>query len=724
MKNRIYIYFTMLIITCFVVSCSGEQFQSAVGGADVNTGAVNTINVVRSDDGSEDFFSVNKEFKASDFESVKLNLVGKDSFTQGVKGTKGSKVQSAQSKPLDILLIVDDSGSMLDEQDGLSDRLETLLDQVKHTDWQIAVITTEYNRKTKWRYNGTPSKLGPAAPCLVSLIKKGDTNYTEKFKALFKSEKETKVVNGKTIEIETNEDYIGTSGNDHEQAVLKAVYGLSQNIVCPEESDEYKNWLRTDSALAIVIVSDEDNCSSSSRTGICLQAVRETTTESASTTNIVKTDYYNEFKDKIYGFKEYVNEPYEENGVIKYRWSPASYEYQGVKYSPLGTDNIAIPTTLSGKTEEKYMQIKTIEENTAKFLTNYIEKKLGRTMGLNAKVFGLTPKAGCAVHSKYGTYSNTYNKLICESGATPERVTRDEGESDGHFTERYKTAFENISKGLLSIVDVFTIDTNKKLDPYIEVYLDNILLSEGYDFDSTSKTVSFHDGVIKDNSESVMFNYYLGSSRKYSFTLADKALKDSIMVTLDGRQLGFEEGYSYTKSNHRIAFASDREPPEENAKIEVSYLKMLVEGTEDKNQPNLKISVGDSLIHRIDQLIVMDSIRLNNDTVSDIIKDGQRITNSSGLGELNQDTGVLKFNLKDVKGMDNLELSYEHVTKRHKVFVVEEVNPKFIYTWKVLVDGVPAGYKDYEIKGNKIEFNDYLPINSTVSIQAYRDSNL
>ncbi len=689
MRNASYGYIVVIMsIVCFAFSCSGEQFQSAVGGADVNTGAANTIDVIRSDDGSENFFSVNKEFKASEFESVKLNLVEKDSFTQGVKGTIAE--EEVKAKPLDILLIVDDSGSMREEHASLSTKLGALLSKVEHTDWRIAVTTTDYYRNTK-------SAQGSSAPCLISLIKKGDDNYENKFKNLFTSTKD---------DGSRNPDYIGLNGSNYEQGILKAVYALSQNIVCPDnESEERRNWLRPGSALAIVIVSDEDNCfdSNYSYSGLkkCLKAVRGydndgnviTWPVNGETKELPKI-YHDEFITKLEGFSDYVSQA-----------------------------DVA-ETELGRNPDERKSRI---QQSTIKFLTDAISRS-GRTLGKDAKVFGLIGRLTETTNDdgsvtvttikdevltcepSNGIFRWTYQRLICESGETPSWI----GESD------YTTTFEKISESLVKLADVFPLNTNKAVDPdIVAVYVNNKKINASkYSLNTQTKEVSFKAGVINKDSNTVKVQYYSGSTRKNTFNLSGSALTSTIKVEVNGSTLARSK-YSYNADDKTITLTPY---PVENADIKISYLKLSPDSDVDSSLDKLKVYVGNELINRVTHDIQMDSIRLNNDTVSDIIKDGQRITNSSGLGELNQDTGVLKFNLKDVKAKDNLELSYDHLTKRNKVFVVEEINPNFVYTWNVLVDGAQAGYKDYKIKGNTVEFEEFLPINSTVSIQAYRTS--
>lgn len=149
-----------------------------------------------------------------------------DSFTQNVRGEKRKSFDLLKNKEenfsqgitntkLDIMVVIDNSSSMAEEQENLSTKLNPLLEEVADSDWQIAVVTTD-----------------PTDTCLRTLIKKGDANYYSKFRRAVTA---------------------GTGGTHIERGLLQAVRGLKG---CSSGS-----WIRDDSALAILIVSDEDNCS-------------------------------------------------------------------------------------------------------------------------------------------------------------------------------------------------------------------------------------------------------------------------------------------------------------------------------------------------------------------------------------------------------------------------------------------------------------------------------
>jgi hypothetical protein len=146
-----------------------------------------------------------------------------DRFEQVPTGTGVTeRFGQVVDRALDILMVVDDSPSMKDNQENLSTKLSALLSSVEKTNWAIGVTTT-----------------GCQNGCLRSLIKKGDADAKTRFAAAVLP---------------------GTHGNWVEKGILNAVNSLSSQ--CMTEP-----WLRENSTLAVVFVSDEDNCSNGRQCG-------------------------------------------------------------------------------------------------------------------------------------------------------------------------------------------------------------------------------------------------------------------------------------------------------------------------------------------------------------------------------------------------------------------------------------------------------------------------
>ncbi|TWW09484.1 hypothetical protein E3A20_13880, partial [Planctomyces bekefii] len=140
-----------------------------------------------------------------------------DRFEQGNSGAKETQLfEQVIDRPVDIVLVIDNSGSMSQEQKNMASKLSPLLNFIQDSDWQIGVVTTD-----------------PSQGCQRGLIKKGDANAATAF---------SKAVTA------------GTSGTGNERGVLQAVSSLAGTCL-PSP------WIRSNSTVAVLIVSDEDNCS-------------------------------------------------------------------------------------------------------------------------------------------------------------------------------------------------------------------------------------------------------------------------------------------------------------------------------------------------------------------------------------------------------------------------------------------------------------------------------
>lgn len=136
-----------------------------------------------------------------------------DAFQQGRVGKAHTDTfeQGKDHGVLDILIVVDNSGSMDIEQVNLGNKLAPLLNYVSNSDWQIGIVTTD-----------------PSNGCMRALIRKGDVDVDAKFQNGIKA---------------------GIAGSSVEQGIFMAVEGLKCNT----------NWLRPNSNVAVLIVSDEEN---------------------------------------------------------------------------------------------------------------------------------------------------------------------------------------------------------------------------------------------------------------------------------------------------------------------------------------------------------------------------------------------------------------------------------------------------------------------------------
>lgn len=147
---------------------------------------------------------------------------GTDTFKQGKDGqTFGPESFSvSNSGKLDLLIVVDNSTSMADEQTNLATKLDPLLSKIGNTDWQIAVVTSS---SPCLRNNGQP-------------IRKGDANVNQLFQAAVIVPLDNTVV------------------EKGFPMAIKALKGECNGVTAP--------WIRAGSSIGVLILSDEDNCGS------------------------------------------------------------------------------------------------------------------------------------------------------------------------------------------------------------------------------------------------------------------------------------------------------------------------------------------------------------------------------------------------------------------------------------------------------------------------------
>ena len=125
---------------------------------------------------------------------------------------------------LDILIVIDNSGSMAEEQNNLATKLLPLLTYVEESDWKIGVVTTD-----------------EADGCMRDVISKGQNDLENSFASAIRA---------------------GVNGSGVEAGIPQAVAALSPGCVGAG------GWLRPNSTLAVLIVSDEDNCSDGTQCAI------------------------------------------------------------------------------------------------------------------------------------------------------------------------------------------------------------------------------------------------------------------------------------------------------------------------------------------------------------------------------------------------------------------------------------------------------------------------
>lgn len=161
-------------------------------------------------------------------QTLDLNQVTREvrqaQFKQGSSGSNGNENYSVTQKGIvDIVVVVDNSGSMAEEQANLSSRMAPLLSAIRDSDWRVLVTTTDPEDRVT----------GFLGRCAISPITKSDLNPEARFQNLVRA--------------------AGTNGTGTERPFLQAANALN----CLYEGS---NWIRPDSTVAVLILTDEDNC--------------------------------------------------------------------------------------------------------------------------------------------------------------------------------------------------------------------------------------------------------------------------------------------------------------------------------------------------------------------------------------------------------------------------------------------------------------------------------
>lgn len=137
---------------------------------------------------------------------------------QGSSGSNNNQAYNVTAMGIvDIVVVVDNSGSMKEEQTNLSSRMSPLLSAIRESDWKMVVVSTDANNEY---FRGPISKSTFNAENVFA-------NY---------------VMNA------------GVNGSGLERPIKRAVDALSWR---PFLSG---SWLRPNSTVAVVILTDEDNC--------------------------------------------------------------------------------------------------------------------------------------------------------------------------------------------------------------------------------------------------------------------------------------------------------------------------------------------------------------------------------------------------------------------------------------------------------------------------------
>lgn len=127
---------------------------------------------------------------------------------------------------LDILIVVSSNNSeaMKNIRSSVGTKLNQLLGFLQDTDWRIGITSTN-----------------KSDPCLVSLIKKDEPDI------------ETKFFNSINLG-----SFASSTSNGNSSSKNQGIYRIKQALTCQNELTGSSSWIRDNSSIAVIIISDED----------------------------------------------------------------------------------------------------------------------------------------------------------------------------------------------------------------------------------------------------------------------------------------------------------------------------------------------------------------------------------------------------------------------------------------------------------------------------------
>ncbi len=150
--------------------------------------------------------------------------------TQYKDNTKFVSVNEIAEK-VDILVVIDNSGSMKYEQASMANRFDSFIDQLQSLDWRVAITTTDITTNTV----GTDGQLL-------------DFSNNKFFLSKDDGVQSAKTMFGQTIQRSAN-------GSGNEQGIHATYRALERSL---QANDNNSKFLRSQAGLAVIVVTDAD----------------------------------------------------------------------------------------------------------------------------------------------------------------------------------------------------------------------------------------------------------------------------------------------------------------------------------------------------------------------------------------------------------------------------------------------------------------------------------
>ncbi len=184
---------------------------------------------------------------------------GAEAQNRGVVARSSSMTESFVSTPshraIDILFVIDNSGSMAEEQKNLARSFDAFIQDMKKVDldFQIGVMSTDATRPLDGAEEVLPLGLSPWSHSAYQSLENLGSG------SLLAPRGNDKVLSRRSSHLVSqfkNNVNLGTEGSGREMAIQSLIYGLSPELSLPGAWNA--PLFREDTLLSIIIVSDED----------------------------------------------------------------------------------------------------------------------------------------------------------------------------------------------------------------------------------------------------------------------------------------------------------------------------------------------------------------------------------------------------------------------------------------------------------------------------------
>lgn len=161
-------------------------------------------------------------------------------------------VAVSSSSSVDVLFVVDNSPSMTEEQVGIGSKIGGFMDKIKDLNWQIAVTTTDPNGNTI-AADGSIRSWGDGQ--FRPFDSDSGSQYILKSSEVSLSSAQSKLANAIKV---------GIKGTGLERGINAAYRAVQRSSV----ASYYQNgFFRNGASLAVIAISDEDECSTGPASG-------------------------------------------------------------------------------------------------------------------------------------------------------------------------------------------------------------------------------------------------------------------------------------------------------------------------------------------------------------------------------------------------------------------------------------------------------------------------